>query len=615
MTMIPPSRDGALWHPDEAVKARANLTAAMAEIGFEAYEDFHAWSVADRDAFWGDAIERLGIVFDTGPGRIRDGAAAVEAEAWLPEARLNIAASCFGGDPDKPAILRRRDDGRVGVVTRADLRRMVLEMADGLVRSGLGVGDRVAIAMPMTPEAVAAYLGIIWAGGVVVSIADSFAAEEIATRLRITEVSVVVTQDVVYRGGRRLPMYAKVVEAGAQRAIVVATGADATLRDRDTSWSDFLGSAVDVDPVAAPADAPTNVLFSSGTTGDPKAIAWTHLTPVKAAADAYYHQDIHDDDVVAWPTNLGWMMGPWLIYGSLINGAAMALYDDVPTGAGFGEFVRDAGVTVLGVVPSLVAAWRASACMEDIDWSRIRLFSSTGEVSNAADMAYLMGLAGNKPVIEYCGGTEIGGSYITGTVLQPCVPSTFTTPALGIDLRVLDGAGQDATSGEVFLVPPSIGLSSRLINGDHHAVYFEGTPPADGAILRRHGDHMEKLPGGYYRALGRVDDTMNLGGIKVSSAEIERVVGSLDSVAESAAIAVAPPEGGPSQLVVFAVTRGAPDIEAEELRSAMQREVRAHLNPLFKIHEAVIVDALPRTASAKVMRRSLRDRYRDGGDG
>lgn len=600
-----------LWHPDDVTKARANLTAAMADRGIETYEEFHEWSTTERAAFWEDAIARLGIVFATPPRRVLDITSGVEHARWLPGAGLNIAASCLAGDPDRPAIVCAGDGG-VDQVTVGELRTMVMRVANGLLAGGARPGDRIAIAMPMTVEAVAAYLGIIWVGGVVVSVADSFAAAEIARRLRITDTEVVVTQDVIRRGGQVLPMYEKVVAAGVEKAIVVTTGAGLSLRPADIEWHRFLGTDADVEPEPSEPDEATNVLFSSGTTGDPKAIPWTHLTPIKAAADGFYHQDVHPGDLIAWPTNLGWMMGPWLIYASLINRAAMALYTDAPTSGRFGRFVQDAGVTILGVVPSLVSAWRASACMEDLDWSKIRLFSSTGEASNYSDMAYLMGLAGNKPVIEYCGGTEIGGAYISGTVLQPAIPGAFSTPTVGLDVRILDEDGEDAREGELFLVPPSIGLSTRLLNRDHHDVYFAGAPAPDGVVLRRHGDHMERLEGGYYRALGRVDDTMNLGGIKVGSAEIERTVRTVPGVAEAAAIAVAPEGGGPDSLVVFAVPEGDEPPDPEALRDAMQDELRLHLNPLFKIREVVVVGELPRTASNKVMRRKLRKRYGAG---
>jgi acetyl-CoA synthetase len=240
--------------------------------------------------------------------------------------------------------------------------------------------------------------------------------------------------------------------------------------------------------VAAP-DDPTNVLFSSGTTGEPKVIAWSHLTPIKAAMDGHLHHDIIPADVVAWPTNLGWMMGPWLIYASLINGATIALHDDAPLGAEFGGFVADAGVTMLGVVPSLVAAWRASGDMDEFDWSAVTRFSSTGEASNPDDMRWLMGLPGNVPVIEYCGGTEVGGGYVAGTMVQPAVPATFTTPAFGIDVRLLDDEGRPADEGEAFLVPPSIGLSVELLNRNHHEVYYEGLPASDETDFSLHTQH------------------------------------------------------------------------------------------------------------------------------
>lgn len=236
----------------------------------------------------------------------------------------------------------------------------------------------------------------------------------------------------------------------------------------------------------------------------------------------------------------------------------------------------------------------------------MRVISSTGEASNVDDYTWLMQTAGDIPVIEYCGGTEIGGGYVTGTVLQPAVPSHFTTPALGLDLVLLDDEGELADEGEVFLIPPSMGLSTELLNGDHDAVYYEGVPVHE-RRLRRHGDQLLREDGDLYRALGRVDDTMNLGGIKVSSADLEGAVGVVDDVAEVAAVAVPSPGGGPDRLVLFAVPIGTPDVNL--LRSEMQQRIRARLNPLFKVHEVVLIDELPRTASHKVMRRSLRADY------
>lgn len=303
-------------------------------------------------------------------------------------------------------------------------------------------------------------------------------------------------------------------------------------------------------------------------------------------------------------------MGPWLIYASLINQAAIALYYGIPTVRKYGQFIQDAGVNILGVVPSLVNTWKNTGCMQGLDWSAIKAFSSTGECSNPEDMLYLMSLAGYKPVIEYCGGTEIGGAYITSTVVQPSAPSTFTTPALGLDIIITDSEGHPANKGEVFIIPPSIGLSTELLNADHQQVYFANVPQTQHSVpMRRHGDQIERLSNNYYRARGRVDDTMNLSGIKVSSAEIEQVLNAEEGICETAAIAVSSASGGPSQLIIYAVVK--PDIQQDKaaIAASLQTAINQRLNPLFKIHDVAIVDCLPRNSSNKVMRRVLRDRY------
>lgn len=602
----PSETDDPAWIPDEVVIARSQLKGLMETMGFEEFDDLHRWSSADPDAFWGAVIDALDIDFEQPPTAIRESTDPHDPR-WLPGASYNIVTSCLDHGDDAIAIVHG-DDGGIRNLSVGQLREQVAAFAEGFTRSGYRPGDAIAVLMPMTVEAVVAYLGTIAAGGVVVAIADSFAPHEISARLDITRPVALVTQDVAVRLGRTLAMYAKCVEAGGPAAIVVDTGAGIELREGDRTWDDFIVVGASFAPHMQAADAHTNILFSSGTTGEPKAIPWTQTTPIKAAMDGRYHQDIHERDVVAWPTNLGWTMGPWLIYASLLNGASIALYDDAPTTRGFVEFVERAGVTMLGVVPSIVAAWRSSGVLRAGDWSEVKVISSTGEASNADDYRWLMDVAGGVPVIEYCGGTEIGGGYMSGTVLHPAVPSRFTTPTLGLDLVILDDDGSVADFGEVFIVPPSIGFSTELINQDHDDVYHTGVPQI-GRPLRRHGDQVRRDPGGYLQALGRVDDTMNISGIKVSSADIESVVAGVGSVTEVAAIASAPPGGGPGRLVVFAVLEPDAPTDAGDLRGSMQRAISEQLNPLFRIHEVVLVESLPRTASHKLMRRELRDGY------
>lgn len=578
-------------------------------------------------------------------------------------------------DPHRAVLRWQSAGGPLETISAQQLAREIQRLAQAWQAAGWS-GRRVAMILPLSPIGVAVYLTALYRGSTVISIADSFSAPEIANRLRLAQAEVVVTVDSLVRGGKRLPLLPRIQQATDLPCLVIGAvhGRGATdwngpwlsdtptgLRPQDWDWNLWSTSAADpnaavgkpplalpeTDPAFAadtpatvsawpvPADQPIHLLFSSGTTGDPKVIPWTPLTPIKCAADGFFHQDLHSDDVVAWPTSLGWMMGPWLIFATLLNRATMALFEEAPLGADFGRFVQDARVTVLGLVPSIVKTWRANRELESFDWSHIRLFSSTGESSQREDYFYLSWLAGFKPIIEYCGGTEIGGGYITSTLLEPNAPATFTGPAIGLDVEILDANGQPSDEGELYLVPPSLGLSQSLLNRDHHATYYADVPrsPTTNRVLRKHGDHFRRLPGGYYEAGGRTDDTMNLGGIKVSSLELERIINRVPGVRESAAVAYSA-GGGPDQLVVFLVLHPTADcptkphspalphlaVAAEALvppaDSAEQtwvtrvnQAIRAELNPLFKASHVQIVSELPRTASNKILRRTLRDQW------
>jgi acetyl-CoA synthetase len=596
------------WYPDQREIESSNIYKNITELGLESYEDFYRWSIEHRPAFWEHTVKALGIKLHKTYTRILNVAEGVENPQWLEGSRLNIVDSCFQSQPESIAVIYQSNDGALAHVTKKELDDLVNRVANGLQDLGLIKGDLIAIDMPMTLEAVAIYMAGIKAGLVMVTIADSFSPEEIAMRLKIAKPKLIFTQDVIQRRNKQLKLYNKVKAATDLPCIVIPAGKqNPQLAGEDRLWESFLSANTVYQAISCQPYDPITILFSSGTTGAPKAIPWDHTTPIKAASDGYYHHDIRPGDVVCWPTNLGWMMGPWLVFAALINGGTLALYADAPHQEEFGKFVEMAKITMLGTVPSLVAQWKASGKMEAYDWSAIRCFSSTGECSNPHDMAYLMQLGGHKPIIEYCGGTEVGGGYVTGTMVQPAYPATFTTPALGTEFVLLDQSGNESDIGEVFLIPPTMGFSNRLLNRDHHQVYYEGTPYYQGRVTRRHGDQLQKLENHYFRALGRIDDSMNLGGIKISAVEIEEVVNGLNFVRESAAIAVPPSGGGPNLLVVYLVN----DLEIpfEQAFEEVKSTIAVRINPLFKLSDLRVVSELPRTASNKVMRRKLKEAY------
>ena len=619
------------WSPSEAEVRECNVTKFRTAYGLPDYEALHRYSVLNKTEFIKCVVKELGIVFQEPFSEIADYSNPCTPN-WFHGAKMNIAQSCFKSPGARPAIIFQREGGKIEEMSYAELDALSNQVANGLRDLGFKTGDAMAIDMVMTAESVAIYLGILKAGCVAVSIADSLAPDEISKRLDISNTQLVFTQDVVHRMGKKLPMYEKVRAAEPKRVVALSSGdeIEANLVGEDLAWDSFLSDNDQFETVVCDPMDPVNILFSSGTTGEPKAIPWNHTTPIKCAMDAYFHHDIREEDVVAWPTNLGWMMGPWLIFASLISNGTMALYYGAPTGEEFGRFVQDAKVKMLGVVPSMVRQWKTTNCLKGLDWTFIRNFSSTGESSNADDMFWLMAQAGYKPVIEYCGGTEIGGGYLTATMVQPAAPSFFTTPAIGLDFAILDESEKQSSQGEVYVLPPSIGLSNNLLNKDHDEEYYEGTPSIkkgytgglgtslpeqavqfSGEIaFRRHGDEIEITSNGFFRTHGRVDDTMNLGGIKVSSIEIERVLNGVNGVKETAAIAVSPKTGGPSELVVYVVMADT-NTNGESLSGEFQLVIKKKLNPLFRVKQVVVTETLPRTASNKIMRRTLRKTYHE----
>jgi acetyl-CoA synthetase len=602
-----------IWQPGNEEFSNSNIARFMNDYGFTRFEDFQQWSADYRGDFWEQTIDVLDIKFSKKYTSFVQNPQNIKAPGWLHGAQLNLVDSCFKASDNKPAIIFGEENrNNILIVTYGQLKGMVNRVANGIREHGFPDKCGIALYMPMTVDCVAAYLGIIKAGCHVISIADSYSPQEIKRRTDIASAQGVITVDSYQRAGQNIDLYKKVIESDAPRTIVIESNDRQTkLRPNDITWKDFLSDKNDFESVISnPTDA-INILFSSGTTGDPKAIAWNHTSAIKTISDGYFHQDIRETDVVAWPTNIGWMMGPWLIFATLANNATMALYNGAPHRKEFIDFVQNSGITILGTIPSLVRAWRNTMESDTGFWPKVRLFSSTGEPSNVEDYLWLMATTNYRaPVIEYCGGTEIGGGYITGSVMRPASPATFTTPALGLDFQILDQSGKEvmeSETGELFIVPPSIGLSENLLNKDHDTVYYQDCPKGgNGEILRRHGDYITKLHNGFYKAQGRSDDSMNLGGIKVSSLELEIVVNSHPPVFESAAISEQPEGGGAEKLILYVVPKY--ELDSVKLMQELNTLFAEKLNPLFKINKLLIIDKLPRTASNKIMRRLLRDK-------
>ena len=630
----------AIWKPSKERIEKSNAYKMMQEHGFKSFDELYKFSIKQGRKFWVEVVQKLGIKYKNSytpnPQNIVD-LSNLEWPKWLVGAELNIIDSCFSAPTTQTAIIFGRE-GQEGLTkyTYGELDKMSNKAASALAKMGLKSGDRIAIDMPMNIEAITAYLGILKLGGVVVCLADSFKEIDIEIRLDVANpVKAIFTQD--YTGViKKFPLYPTVIGAkNTPQAIVVTDPANPfkLTREGDIYWHDFIKNGYEVFASASKtAEDYICILFSSSTSSPkekegekpkpPKAIPWKAHTAIKSGMDAHFHHDMQSGKVLCWPTNLGWMMGSFAIFAAMLNKGTLAVFDGTPVCKDFAKFVEKAGVAVLGLVPGIAEGWEQTKCLEGVNWNNIDLFSSTGSPSNPQNYKFLMSqVAGYAPVVEYMGGTEIGGGYLTSSVLHPASPSCFTTPSLGTDVYTPDEDTEESRKGEVFLVMrngegecPPMGLSSELMNFNHHEKYFErGLKSPEGYLLREHGDIIIRHANGFITSNGRADDGMNLNGIKTSSLDIENYVkaAKIAGIKEVAAVAVRPPLGGEDWLVIY-VTLSEPQDVVEALKKPIREAIKARNPQLAKVHDVVVIDKMPYTATGKLRRRYLQDGYLEG---
>ncbi|MFN3337752.1 MAG: AMP-binding protein, partial [Thermomicrobium sp.] len=421
----------------------------------------------------------------------------------------------------------------------------------------------------MLPETALVTLALGWLGAIAVPIFSGFGPEAVATRLQDSEAAFLVTADAFPRRGQLVRLKEIADRALAhcptvRRVLVVRrSGTDIPwVSNRDHWWHERL-AAVSIGPAATLTDAtsPYMLIYTSGTTGRPKGTVHVQAGfPIKAAHDLAYCFDVQTDDRVLWLTDLGWMMGPWLIQGTLLLGATAVLYEgtpDWPTADRLWQLVARHRITVLGLTPTVVRALMArnAAPQERHDLSSLRAFGSTGEPWNPTPWWWLFETVGarRRPIINYSGGTEIGGGIVGCTTIEPQAPCAFTGPVPGMAADVVDEAGRSVRGrvGELVIRQPWVGMTAGFWRDPDRylATYWSRWPH-----LWVHGDWALVDDSGFWYILGRSDDTLKIAGKRLGPAEVESVAVAHPAVQEAAAIGIPDPVKGEA-LVVFCILR------------------------------------------------------------
>ena len=419
-----PFNQQVVWHPDEEYLGRSRLKRFMDRHGLSTVEELMERSTTDLAWFWEATFEDLGIEFYEPYTQVVDLSRGIQWPTWCVDAKLNIVHNCLDKWIDTPAQNRvairwEGEEGTVRLLTYRDLYRQVNQTASALRAAGLGKGDAIGLYMPMVPEIVIAFLAIAKIGGVILPLFSGYGPGAVAARLADANAKALFTADGQFRRGRPILMKPVADEAVAdvpsiEKVIVFRRiGEDVPMvAGRDVWWEDFVAGQ--------PAKAPTErtgaedlvmIIYTSGTTGQPKGAVHTHCGfPIKSAQDMAHGFDIQEFDTMWWMTDMGWMMGPWEVFGVLILGASMLLYDGAPNYPDVDrvwDVVERHGVTALGLAPTFARAImpHGDEPVQRHDLSSLRILGSTGEAWNPGPWRWLFETVGRSrvPIINYSG--------------------------------------------------------------------------------------------------------------------------------------------------------------------------------------------------------------------
>ncbi len=610
------------WTPTEEYLANANVARVMREFGVKTADELRAATVADIESYWEFVVDDLSIPFIKDYDQVLDDSAGIKWSKWFAGGVINMTAVCVdrwaAEAPDRPAVVCERETGETEQFTFAELKREVDALALGLQDLGIERGDHVGVFMPMTPRAVIASYAVAKLGAVYLPIFSGFAPSAVAARLNDAKAKILITADGGARRGKAAPI--KPVADEVAREVTTLThlvvareqGNEIEMNEIDVEYEDVVGPhrGESIDPAPTGSEDPVMIGYTSGTTGKPKGAVHVHGGfTVKMISEVAYQLDVHEGERFMWVTDMGWIMGPVNMLGAHGLGATMVMMEGAPDWPDAGRLwrlVESQRINVLGISPTLIRALKVHGeeLVAAADLESLRILGSTGEPWNEEPYKWLMKVTGDRvPIINISGGTEVGACFLTPFVVEPIKVCSLGGASLGMDVDVFDPEGNPVRDkvGELVCKQPWPSMT-RGVLGDpqrYEDSYWSVYPD-----VWRHGDWAMIDDEGDWFLFGRSDEAINVAGKRLGPAEVESVLVADPRIAESAAIGV-PDEKKGESVWCFAVP--APGAEAgESLADDLAEAVAHELGRPFKPSRVVIVPALPKTRSAKILRRAVR---------
>ncbi len=612
-----------MYAPTEEIASNAHIDKAK-------YDEMYAASVNDPEAFWGEHGKRIDWIKPYTKVKNTSFAPGNVDIRWFEDGTLNVSANCIdrhlAARGDQTAIIWEPDDPNAPSkhISYKELHANVSKFANVLKEMGVGKGDRVVLYLPMIPEAAYAMLASARIGAIHSIVFAGFSPDALAARVNQCQGKVVITADEAPRGGRNTPLKTNAdkafekVEVDAKMLVVQRTGGDVPMTEGRDHWLHELEATVSADcpPEEMNAEDPLFILYTSGSTGQPKGVVHTSGGYIVYAAMTHeYVFDYHDGDIFWCTADVGWVTGhSYIVYGPLANGATTLMFEGVPTYPDAGRFwqvCEEHKVNQFYTAPTAIRALmgKGDEFVKPYDLSALKVLGTVGEPINPEAWNWYHDIVGkgNVPIVDTWWQTETGGHLMTPLPGATATkPGSCTFPFFGVQPVILEpttGEELHNTAAEgVLCMKDSWPAQMRTVWGDHER--FEKTYFADYKNYYFTGDGCRRDDDGYYWITGRVDDVINVSGHRMGTAEVESALVAHEKVAESAVVGY--PHDIKGQGIYAYVTLMGGEEASEELRKELETWVRSEIGPIAKPDLIQFAPGLPKTRSGKIMRRILR---------
>jgi len=615
------------WRPPKEYVEKASITRFMKKFGIKTYDELIKRSTDDIEWFWDAALKDIGIEWYRPYDKVLDLTKGIQWASWFPGGKINIVHNCLDKHMktdvrNKTALIWEAEDSQSKKFTFAELNTQVNRLANAMKDMGVRKGNTVGLYMPMIPEVVIAMLASLKIGAICIPVFSGFGASALATRLNDAGAKILFTADGSTRRGKQIRIKSEADLAAAnvktiERMVVCRrTGEDVSMvENRDVYWDEFVkGKSAECETEQLNSEDYSLLIYTSGTTGKPKGSVHTHAGALaQIAKELAYNFDVRQDEVFFWLTDIGWMMGPWMIIGVYNIGGTVLIFEgapDHPKPDRLWELIEKHKVATLGISPTAIRLLKryGDEWVEKHDLKSLRLLGSTGEPWDPDSWMWFFEKVGGRriPIINISGGTEIVGCFLAPLPICDLKPCTLRGPGLGMAIDTFDDDGKPVRGrmGHLVALKPAPSMTKGFWKDPDRYVetYWSRWPN-----VWYHGDWALIDDDGFWFLGGRSDDTIKVSGRRTGPGEIESIMMKHPACAEVAAIGV-PHDIKGEGIVCFVVLK--PGFRpSEELKAELKEQVVKELGKTLKPEEVWFVTDLPKTRTAKIVRRVVRAMY------